>query len=158
MEPLPRSRSVEACLCGATESPAGCSKGAEDAAGDAAGEAPSGLRFGGSGWSWRLPTSISRVFRPRSVQGPVFNFYFCRGPFCMYGWTDVLSILSIYSVLVFSFVKNVGGSTLIRFFIIEDRFVRLYLSLIHSFVGRNTNFVYYKRQRIGRFLFKLKVI
>jgi hypothetical protein len=36
MEPLYRSQSVAACrLCGATESPAWCSKGAEDAAGDA---------------------------------------------------------------------------------------------------------------------------
>jgi hypothetical protein len=85
MEPLSRSQSVAACLCGATESPTGCSMGAEAAAGDAVDEAPSGLGFSGSGWSQRLPTSISGVFRPRSVQGPVFNFYFCRGPFCMYG-------------------------------------------------------------------------
>jgi hypothetical protein len=88
----------------------------------------------------------------------------------MYGWTVVLGILLQCTCIctgLFSLAskyryalskKNAHLSALIHFFIIEDRFVCLYLSLIHSFVGRNTNFAYYRRQRIGRFLFKLKVI
>jgi hypothetical protein len=38
-------------------------------------------------------TAATGVFRPRRVQGPVCNFCFSRGPFCLYGWTAVLSIL-----------------------------------------------------------------